>query len=276
MAKNAVLTEYRLVLSRLGQPLTIAHVSDLHERNAADILALLQTVQPDLIAVTGDSFERFQNGETDKRFRHKLSPLRVAVYMLASLVNGFFALFSGKKNAPEPENVRQFVEQAVKMAPVFVSLGNHEEELTEEDYAVLRSCGAVLLDNAGTDFSAGDTVLHIGGLSTNADEKWLQGFVRQSGFRILLCHHPEYYDKIPGVREADLVLAGHNHGGQIRLFGKGMFSSSSGLLPKYDRGVFDNRLVVSAGCSNTFFVPRFGNPRELVVLHLTPQNSPNI
>ena len=58
MAKKAVLTEYRLTVPQLRQPLTIAHVSDLHERDATDILALLQTVQPDLIAVTGDSFCR--------------------------------------------------------------------------------------------------------------------------------------------------------------------------------------------------------------------------
>lgn len=271
MAKNAVLTEYRLTVPRLRQPLTIAQVSDLHERDAADILALLQTVQPDLIAVTGDSFERFKNGETDERFRRRHSLLRTVVYVLAYAADGIFSLFSRRANRQEPESVQRFMEQAVGIAPVFVSLGNHEEQLTEEDYAMLRTCGATLLDNAGTDFSAKGTVLHIGGLSTNADEAWLQDFVKQSGFRLLLCHHPEFYDKIPTVRTADLVLAGHNHGGQIRLFGRGVFSSSSGLLPKYDCGVFDNRLVVSAGCSNTFFVPRFGNPRELVVIHLEPQ-----
>ena len=79
MAKNAVLTEYRLTVPQLRQPLTIAQVSDLHERDAADILALLQTVQPDLIAVTGDSFERFKNGETDERFRRRHRE-RAAVY----------------------------------------------------------------------------------------------------------------------------------------------------------------------------------------------------
>ena len=163
------------------------------------------------------------------------------------------------------------MEQAVGIAPVFVSLGNHEEQLTEADHAMLQKCGATLLDNAGTDFFAKGTVLHIGGLSTNADEAWLHDFAAQSGFRLLLCHHPEYYDLLPDVRTADLVLSGHNHGGQVRLFGRGVFSSSSGLLPKYDRGVFDGRLVVSAGCGNTFFVPRFGNPRELVVLHLSPE-----
>ena len=276
MAKKAVLTEYSLVLSQLRQPLTIAHVSDLHERDAADILSLLQAVRPDLIAVTGDSFERYRRGETDERFCRKHSPLRVLVYLLAYFANGIFSLFSRSDNRPDPDNVRRFMEQAVKTAPVFVSLGNHEEVLTEEDHAMLQACGATLLDNAGADLSVGDTIMHIGGLSTNADEEWLHGFVRQRGFKLLLCHHPEYYDKLPEVRRADLVLAGHNHGGQVRLFDKGLFSSSSGLLPKYDRGVFDGRMVVSAGCSNTFFVPRFGNPRELVVIRLEPENGSDL
>ncbi|MBQ2570485.1 MAG: serine/threonine protein phosphatase, partial [Ruminococcus sp.] len=58
--------------------------------------------------------------------------------------------------------------------------------------------------------------------------------------------------------------------GQIRVFGKGVLSSRSGFFPKYDRGVFDNRLVVSAGCSNPVALPRWGNPRELVMIQLNP------
>ena len=69
----------------------------------------------------------------------------------------------------------------------------------------------------------------------------------------------------------DLTLSGHNHGGQIRVFGKGIFSSRSGLLPKYDRGIYHQRLIVSAGCSNPVAVPRLGNPFELVMIDLKPQ-----
>ena len=83
-------------------------------------------------------------------------------------------------------------------------------------------------------------------------------------------HNIYGYTTMVAKRAVDLVLAGHNHGGQIKLFGKGVFSSSGRLFPKYDSGVFENRLVVSAGCANTFAMPRFGNPRELVVIRLTP------
>ena len=31
----------------------------------------------------------------------------------------------------------------------------------------------------------------------------------------------------------DLVLSGHNHGGQVRIFGRGLVSSGGKLFPKY-------------------------------------------
>jgi predicted MPP superfamily phosphohydrolase len=108
-------------------------------------------------------------------------------------------------------------------------------------------------------------------LSSFYDEEWLRGFSEEKGFKILLCHHPEYYDRFVKETDIGLVLSGHNHGGQFRLFGKGLISSSSGLFPKYDRGIFENRLVISAGCSNTAAVPRLCNPREVVIIKLSPE-----
>jgi hypothetical protein len=64
---------------------------------------------------------------------------------------------------------------------------------------------------------------------------------------------------------------GHNHGGQIRVRDRGLFASGGGFLPKYHRGVFDDRLVVTAGCSNTVAMPRINNPRELVIINLIPE-----
>ena len=86
----------------------------------------------------------------------------------------------------------------------------------------------------------------------------------------MLCHHPEYYERLLKDKDIDLILSGHNHGGQFRIFGKGLLSSSTGLFPKYDRGLFDGRLVVSAGCANTTAIPRFFNPREAVIIRLLP------
>ena len=63
-----------------------------------------------------------------------------------------------------------------------------------------------------------------------------------------------------------LFLSGHCHGGQIRVCGRGIFAPGQGLFPRYHHGVYEGRLVVSAGCSNTASIPRWGNEPEVVVV----------
>ena len=86
---------------------------------------------------------------------------------------------------------------------------------------------------------------------------------RQEGdVRVLLAHHPHLFDI---AESADLVLAGHTHGGQIMLgdhgFGLGpvFFKYWSGL---YRRG--NSSMVVSNGCGD-WFPCRIGAPAEIAL-----------
>ena len=97
---------------------------------------------------------------------------------------------------------------------------------------------------------------------------WLADYTAQEGFHLLLCHHPEYWPRYLRALPIELTLSGHAHGGQIRLFGQGLYAPGQGLLPKYTSGVYENRLVVSRGLSNNVMVPRLFNPTELVYLDL--------
>ena len=83
-----------------------------------------------------------------------------------------------------------------------------------------------------------------------------------------MSHHPEYYDKYLYVydNDIDLVLSGHCHGGQIRLFGRGLFAPDQGILPKLTKGVY-KKMIISAGLSNTAKpIPRLFNPTEIVYI----------
>ena len=84
------------------------------------------------------------------------------------------------------------------------------------------------------------------------------------GVKVLLCHKPEHYIKYLRTRALDLVVAGHAHGGQIRVAGRGVFSPGQGLFPRYTCGVVDGRMVISAGAGNPVHLPRWGNPCEVL------------
>ena len=96
-------------------PITIALVSDFHNGNAAAVSAALDSCRPDLIAVAGDLFLGYQyQGGPD--------------------------FFSGQEMSfPDPA--------LWKLAPTFLSLGNHEWVVPETELKTLENEGVVILDN---------------------------------------------------------------------------------------------------------------------------------
>lgn len=115
-----------------------------------------------------------------------------------------------------------------------------------------------------------EKIIRIGGLATRYDLDWLHAYATKPGYKILICHHPEYYRRYIKDTEwdtFDLIVSGHVHGGQWRIGRHGVLAPGQGLFPKYCYGCYDKKLIVSAGLSNTACVPRFGNPTELVMIH---------
>ncbi len=242
---RSVLTEYQVNTEHpVSQPLTIAHISDLHERNSDDILAVVRKVAPDFIVVTGDTFERYDNRP---QYDFERRPIKRVILNTIHYTNYLLTKFQRDKTKAKTENAYNFLMQAVKIAPVYLSLGNHEQMLLDVDYFFLKDCGVTLLDNASTHIRYKGCDILLGGISTWNYETFIEQF-----------------------------LSGHTHGGQIRVGkkGRGFFVPGQGLFGKYAHGsFFDNKLIVSAGCANTVMCPRFGNPRELVVIRLKGKQS---
>lgn len=225
------------------EPCCIALIADLHDRDGTAVLASLNREKPDIIAIAGD------------------------------LTNNL----PGTREGFPP-----FLSACAAVAPTFYALGNHEFSFTGEDLALARRSGAVLLMDEYVSHGS----FCIGGLRSRTRPArlsnrrktvpprldWLTDFEAQSGYKILLSHHPEYYKPYLKNREIDLILSGHAHGGQIRIFNHGLFSPGQGIWPRYTKGVHDGRFIVSAGLANTVsFLPRWGNPTELVYIEINPQ-----
>ena len=72
-------------------------------------------------------------------------------------------------------------------------------------------------------------------------------------------------------RNIDLTLCGHAHGGQIQIFGRGLYAPGQGLFPKLTHGLHDGgKMLISRGMTNGAKprVPRINNPCELIILNL--------
>ena len=250
----------------------IALLSDLHNRPFDPVTASLRSHSPDLICITCDVI----NGSRPE---------------------------GNELIVEKQENVLPFLEACAALAPTYLSLGNHEWMLCPEDINKLADTGVVVLDNTWKSIKIAGKDLTIGGLSSGyvmeyrrfvaglgakqrdryprkddpsdidktktasqhvPDTSWFSAFTREPGYHILLSHHPEYWPIIAPHPMIDLCLSGHAHGGQWRIFNHGVWAPGQGTWPKWSCGVYESRLIVSAGLNNTTWIPRLWNPTEVV------------
>jgi predicted MPP superfamily phosphohydrolase len=98
----------------------------------------------------------------------------------------------------------------------------------------------------------------------------LDAMLSENKLNIVMAHRPELFPIYAGTG-ADVILSGHAHGGQIRLFGHGIFAPGQGFFPRYTSGIYrsgTSLLHVSRGLGNTILVPRVFDTPELNVLQL--------
>ena len=221
-------TYYEFHTGKLTKPLTLAVVSDLHNEPYEDIFPLIEGA--DALLVPGDISDRYRQ---------------------------------------QYDRGVAFLADAAKRLPVFYSLGNHEAK--QEKYHKLRRAlnqtGAQILVNRHVRFGE----LVIGGWydpDVVKEPERLSAMEREEGVKVLLCHKPEEYMKRMQKRSFDLVVAGHAHGGQIRFFGQGVLAPGQGILPRYTKGLYGGKMIVSTGAGNPARMPRWGNPCEVVLIHL--------
>ncbi len=170
-------------------------------------------------------------------------------------------------------NALRFLQEVPEIAPVFYSLGNHEVKYRHADSYITKvlESNVTLLRDESCLFRG----IRIGGLSScrsePPDTAFLGRFEQEKGFRLLLCHHPEVYRDYVRGRNIDFTICGHAHGGQIQLFGRGLYAPGQGLFPKLTHGLHDEgKMLISRGMTNGAKprVPRINNPCEMIILTL--------
>lgn len=255
-------SELEISTDKITKPIRIVQLSDNHNnvfgKNNSRLIELVRTEEPDIILITGDLINSNERS-TD-----------IAIDLIMSLC---------------------------KIAPVYISLGNHEVEYKDNfgiDVSQLfEKAGATVFDYKYQDISIANQQIRLGGIygycipakfleTMEADPvecAFLSDFQETDLYTILMCHMPVCWIDNDGIDEwdIDLVLAGHAHGGQIRIpFIGGLWAPDQGWFPGKESGLYysldgTKTLILSRGLGSNEKLPRFNNTPEIVVVDLIPE-----
>lgn len=159
----------------------------------------------------------------------------------------------------------------------FAILGNHD--YMHRPGSVLHElnrAGFETLEGTWTTLNVDGATLAVGGTSAPWGPGFEPGDIPEADFRVLLSHSP---DQFPRARKwgVDFVLAGHNHGGQVRLPLVGPVFMPSKYSRRFDRGFFrsgPSLMYVSEGIGGKHPV-RFGCKPEIARFVLHASSTPS-
>ena len=227
--------------------LRIVELADLHGRvfgrGSRRLLAAVHRAEPDLICIDGDLFDE----HTD-------------LAMLPPLLRGLCAI-----------------------APVYYVTGNHEWRVPglRGILAQMRACGVTVLQDDWRVLRRGEDALIVAGTDDPcgpAERKTpaeliadIRAEAGEAAFLLLLAHRNDQLPQWSALGE-QAVLAGHCHGGVVRLpFVGGLFGTDRRLFPAWDAGLYrqgETALYVSRGLGYTNVHFRLFNRPEVAVIVL--------
>jgi predicted MPP superfamily phosphohydrolase len=225
--------------------LVVAHLSDLdivsYGRRERRVVNVLAHAKPGLIVLTGDLIAKGGDRTAVQQFLTDLQPLHTPFGVWAVLGNQ-----------------------------------EHTEMLAQDHDAVHRFFNdadvGLLVNEAGRLGRGVDTLTLIGvdDPYTGHDRLWeaVKGMQR-TPFAILLSHSPEIFFKAD-VARFDLILAGHTHGGQVRLPWLGALWHPEGS-ESYEAGWFSGksaRMFVTRGVGTSILPIRFLSRPEVPLITL--------
>lgn len=162
--------------------------------------------------------------------------------------------------------VAKNLDKLAEIGRIFFVWGNNDYEVDFRRLdRLLRYKGVTILKNEAVCLAFdGEAIVLLGvddyGLKRDRLDHALKD--SPSGFRILLSHNPDIVEKIGEDTGIVLVLSGHTHGGQIRLFGWGI--RERGGVKHYPYFT----LFISNGFGTTTLPLRLGAPAECHLITL--------
>lgn len=152
------------------------------------------------------------------------------------------------------------------LGPCVFVWGNNDEEVGAQQLRRLLERHQVMeLVNSSKVITRGADKLFVGGVDDighKRDDVRKVSAQVEEGFAVLVSHYPEIEDALPADHPFSLILSGHTHGGQIRLFGWGL--EEKGQIKQMSGYVH----VISNGFGTSTLPLRLAAPAETHLIQL--------
>lgn len=271
---------YQVSSGKVSGGLRVIQISDLHNSefgdNNADLVERITELKPDIIAMTGDIIEEDGND------------VQTALKLCEQLVDIAPVYFVYGNH----ETIKSFGYNDMSLDEIDEILGCTEDNRSSEGFYTLEdelkteleSIGVHVLWNEYETVQVGENQIDIYGVLTGhpyafwqyAGEAFSEFYDNNTDhFKLMLCHEPYIFETWKENAWADLSLAGHTHGGLIRIpYLGGLYEYRNGLFPEsgnkgyYVYGKYDVNgypLIIGNGLNNQELL-RINNQPELVII----------
>ena len=272
-------TFYSTSSIKIDSPIRVIQVSDLHKasygKNNEDLFERIEALKPDIIICTGDIVNSVK---TDADYA-------VALGKRLSAIAPSYYIYGNN----EVEGVYDFPlnEKAMDKKFGFDKTNRDEMALIKVEDAFeakLEAAGIKVLKNEKDTIKVKTMTVDVYGvLTSNPSAFWSyseKAFLdytqtNPDNLKITAVHEPFIFEEFQHDFWGDLMLAGHTHGGVVRVPVLGpLYTHEGGLFPERDGDFVYGRydaagkpLIVSAGLENTS-VYRMNNQPELVIIDI--------
>lgn len=272
-------TFYSVSSLKVNNKIRVIQVSDLHNCSYGaenrKLIDRIEKLNPDLIIYTGDCIDsKAESEDTIIRLCTSLAKIAPSYYIYGN------------------NEVEKYYDDPLTRDSLDEKFGFTEEnrdpqkllEMTDSFTENLENAGVRVLKNDSDTIMVGSTAVDIYGvLTSNPSSFWHYAadsfgeymYSNENNLKIMAVHEPLIFEAFLTETWGDLLLAGHTHGGIVRVPMLGpLYTHDGGLFPArrgyYVYGRYDVQgrpLIVSSGLENKS-VFRINNEPELVIVDI--------
>ncbi|SHH95271.1 metallophosphoesterase [Clostridium grantii] len=245
----------------------ILQLTDLHSKsfgtNNKRLISKINKINPDIIVVTGDMLNASND---DGTVFLELCQNLTQKYTIYYTYGNHEEILEMRLNRLNDNWLNEYIKKLENLGVII--LNNSKIELIKKEQHI-NLYGLVLPMSYYNKEYRNNPNVAVQLTPEDLQNSYFQ--LKKDKFNIVLAHTPFYFEEY-STWGADLVLAGHVHGGIVNIpFVGGLLSPDVEFFPKYYGGKYeidDSTMIVGRGLGNSSINLRIFNRPELVVIKL--------